>query len=170
MIILGVDPGTARIGYALLNKKENTGVDLITYGCLELPNKNQVERLAEISRLISDLIARYKPKVLAIEKLFFTKNAKTAFSVSEARGVIINCASSLNLDVLEFTPLEVKVATTSYGKAEKKQVQKMVCLLLNLEKIPQPDDAADAIAIGLTACYTNPKLSAKGGSAIGGKI
>ncbi len=161
MIILGIDPGTAKIGYALLNKKGNTGVDLITYGCLELPNKNQVERLAEISRLISDLIARYKPEVLAIEKLFFTKNAKTAFSVSEARGVIINRANYLNLDVLEFTPLEVKVATTGYGKAEKKQVQKMVCLLLNLEKIPQPDDAADAIAIGLTVCYTNPKLLTK---------
>lgn len=161
MTILGIDPGTARIGYALLNKKENTEVDLITYGCLELPNKKQTERLKEISRLISDLIAKYHPKILAIEKLFFTKNAKTAFSVSEARGVIINCANSLNLEVLEFTPLEVKIAITGYGKAEKKQVQEMVCRLLNLKKIPQPDDAADAIAIGLTACYTNPKLSTK---------
>ena len=161
MIILGIDPGTTRIGYALLDKKENTSVDLITYGCLELPNKKQIERLAEISRLISDLIAQYYPKVLAIEKLFFTKNAKTAFSVSEARGVIINCANSLNVEVVEFTPLEVKVAITGYGKAGKKQVQNMVCRLLNLEKIPQPDDASDAIAIGLTACYTNPKLLTK---------
>jgi len=161
MIILGIDPGTARVGYSLLHKKENAEVDLITCGCLELPNKKQVERLAEISRLISDLIAQYHPEILAIEKLFFTKNAKTAFSVSEARGVIINRANSLNLEVVEFTPLEVKVATTGYGKAEKKQVQKMVCRLLNLKKIPQPDDASDAIAIGLTACYTNPKLSTK---------
>ena len=158
MIILGIDPGTARIGYSLLCKKENTGVDLITYGCLELPNKKQAERLVEISRLISNLIAQYHPKVLAIEKLFFTKNAKTALSVAEARGVIINAAASLNLEVLEFTPLEVKVAVTGYGKAEKKEIQKMVCLLLNLKKIPQPDDASDAIAIGLTACYTNQKL------------
>ncbi|MDO8574703.1 MAG: crossover junction endodeoxyribonuclease RuvC [bacterium] len=158
MIILGIDPGTARIGYALLNKKENAEVDLITYGCLELQNKKQAERLAEISRLISDLIAQHHPVVLAIEQLFFTKNAKTALSVAEARGVIINAANSLNLEILEFTPLEVKVAVTGYGKAEKKQVQKMVCLLLNLEKIPQPDDASDAIAIGLTACYTNQKL------------
>ncbi len=161
MIILGIDPGTARIGYALLSKKENTEVDLITYGCLELKNRSQIERLKKISELISELISKYNPKTLAIEKLFFTKNAKTALSVAEARGVIINCANSLNLGILEFTPLEVKVATTGYGKAEKKQVQNMVCRLLNLKKIPQPDDAADAIAIGLTACYTNPKLSTK---------
>lgn len=159
MIILGIDPGTTRIGYALLDKKENTGVDLITYGCLELKNRSQIERLKKISELISELISKYNPKTLAIEKLFFTKNAKTAFSVSEARGVIINSATSLNLEVLEFTPLEVKVAVTGFGRAEKKQIQKMVCRMLNLEKIPQPDDAADAIAIGLTACYTNQKLS-----------
>ena len=128
---------------------------------MELPNKKQVERLAEISRLISDLIAQYHPEILAIEKLFFTKNAKTALSVAEARGVIINRASASNLDVLEFTPLEVKVATTGYGKAEKKEIQKMVCRLLNLEKTPQPDDASDAIAIGLAACYTNQKLIIK---------
>lgn len=158
MIILGIDPGTTRIGYALLNKQKNAGVGLITYGCLELKNKTQIERLTEISRLISDLISQHHPKMLAIEKLFFTKNAKTAFSVSEARGVIINAAASLNLNVSEFTPLEVKVAVTGYGKAEKKEVQKMVCRLLNLKKIPQPDDASDAIAIGLTACYTNQKL------------
>ena len=161
MIILGIDPGTARIGYALLDKKEDAKVDLITYGCLELPNKKQVERLAEISRLISDLIAQYHPEILAIEKLFFTKNAKTALSVAEARGVIINTAASLNLEILEFTPLEVKVAVTGYGKAEKKEIQKMVCRLLNLEKTPQPDDASDAIAIGLAACYTNQKLIIK---------
>ncbi|MBI2446339.1 MAG: crossover junction endodeoxyribonuclease RuvC [Parcubacteria group bacterium] len=161
MIILGIDPGTTRIGYALLNKKDNTDVDLITYGCLELQNKNQVERLAKISQFISDLIIEYRPEVLAIEKLFFTKNAKTALSVAEARGVIINNANTSNLEVLEFTPLEVKVATTGYGKAEKKEIQKMICRLLNLEKTPQPDDASDAIAIGLTACYTNQKLIIK---------
>lgn len=158
MIILGIDPGTTRVGYAVLNKKRNSEVDLITYGCLEIKNKKQTERLAEISQLISDLAGQYYPEVLSIEKLFFNKNVKTAFSVAEARGVIINCAHSLNLEVLEFTPLEVKVATTGYGKAEKKEIQKMVCRLLNLEKIPRPDDASDAIAIGLTACYTNPKL------------
>ena len=161
MIILGIDPGTTRIGYALLSKKDNDSIDLINYGCLELKNKNQAERLVEISRLTSDLIAQYHPKLLAIEQLFFAKNVKTALSVAEARGVIINAAASLNLEILEFTPLQVKAAVTGYGKAEKREVQKMVCRLLNLEKMPQPDDANDAIAIGLTACYTNPKLSTK---------
>jgi len=157
MIILGIDPGTARIGYSIINKVDGEA-ELINYGCLEIKNKNQVERLKIISELISKLISKYNPQTLAIEKLFFTKNVKTALSVSEARGVIINCANLMNLEVTEFTPLEVKTAVTGYGKAEKYQVQKMVMKILKLEKIPKPDDAADAIAIALTACYTNPKL------------
>ena len=160
MIILGIDPGTARIGYSII-KKGDGEAELVTYGCLELKNYNQAERLKKISEMISDLISMYNPKNLAIEKLFFTKNAKTALAVSEARGVIINCAYSLNLEIREFTPLEVKTAVTGYGKAEKYQVQKMVANILKLKKIPKPDDAADAIAIGLAACYTNQKLIIK---------
>lgn len=161
MIILGIDPGAARIGYALLNKKNIDNIDILNYGCLEIPNKNQVERLNTISNFVSELISKHCPEVLAIEKLFFTKNVKTAFSVSEARGVIINSAAAMNLKVLEFTPLEVKMVITGYGKAKKKEIQKMICRILNLEKTPQPDDASDAIAIGLTACYTNQKLIIK---------
>ena len=161
MIILGIDPGTARVGYSII-KKRNGEAELITYGCLELKNCSQIERLKKISELISELISKYNPETLAIEKLFFTKNAKTAMAVSEARGVIINCANSLHLEVREFTPLEVKTAVTGYGKAEKYQVQKMVQNILKLQKMPKSDDAADAIAISLTACYTNPKLSTKG--------
>ncbi|KKS44695.1 crossover junction endodeoxyribonuclease RuvC [Candidatus Azambacteria bacterium RIFOXYD1_FULL_42_11] len=157
MIILGIDPGTARIGYAIVNKNSG-GVDLLGYGCLELKSQTQIERLKNISDSIAELISEYHPEILAIEKLFFTKNAKTAFAVSEARGVIINAANSLNLKISEFTPLEVKIAVTGYGKAEKQQVQKMVCNILKLKKVPRPDDAADAIAIALAACYTNPKL------------
>lgn len=157
MIILGIDPGTSRIGYALL-EKENNSANLLACGCLEVRNKSQAERLSEIADLISELSLKFQPQVLAIEKLFFTKNAKTVMSVSEARGVIINSANVSGLKVLEFTPLEVKVAVTGYGKAEKYQVQKMVCSILKLKEVPQPDDAADAVAIALTACYTNPKL------------
>jgi crossover junction endodeoxyribonuclease RuvC len=157
MIILGIDPGTVRIGYAILEKK-NDNAKLLVCGCLEVKSKSQAERLSEIADLISELSLKFRPQVLAIEKLFFTKNAKTALSVAEARGVIINSANVSGLKILEFTPLEVKVATTGYGKAEKYQVQKMVCNILKLEKIPQPDDATDAVAIALTACYTNPKL------------
>jgi crossover junction endodeoxyribonuclease RuvC len=158
MIILGIDPGTTRIGYAVLDKKDNKDVSLITYGSSDLKVKEQKERLKIISDMISDLILKYRPETLAIEKLFFTKNVKTALAVSEARGVIINCANSLGLDILEFTPLEVKTAITGYGRAEKQQVQKMICNILKLQKVPEPDDASDAIAIGLAACYTNLKL------------
>ena len=161
MIILGIDPGTTRIGYALLNKINIDNISVLDYGCLEIPNKTQTERLMIISEFINQTILKYRPETLAIEKLFFTSNVKTAFSVSEARGVIINAAASLNLNILEFTPLEVKMVITGYGKSEKKEIQKMVCRILNLEKIPQPDDASDAIAIGLTACYTNQKLIIK---------
>lgn len=159
MIILGIDPGTTRIGYALLNKESTNNISVLNCGCLEIPDKTQVKKLGEIASLINELILKYRPEILAIEKLFFNKNTKTALSVAEARGVIISIAASLNLGVLEFTPLQVKVAVTGYGKADKKEVQKIICRMLNLEKIPQPDDISDAIAIGLAACYTNPKLS-----------
>lgn len=160
MIILGIDPGTTRVGYAVI-EKDSDNLNLLTCGCLESKNKEQKNRLKEISDLISDLILKYHPKILAIEKLFFTKNAKTALAVAEARGVIINAAASLNLDVSEFTPLEVKAAVTGYGKAEKKEVQKMVCRILKLETKPKLDDTSDALAIALTACYTNQKFTIK---------
>lgn len=158
MIILGIDPGTTRVGYAVIEKKDSDNLNLLTCGCLEAKSKEQKNRLSEISNLISDLILKYHPEVLSIEKLFFTKNAKTALAVAEARGVIINSANSLNLNIREFTPLEVKVAVTGYGKAEKEQVKKMACRILKLEKMPKIDDISDALAIALTACYTNPKL------------
>ncbi|MEK7578284.1 MAG: crossover junction endodeoxyribonuclease RuvC [Patescibacteria group bacterium] len=161
MIILGIDPGTARVGYAVIEKKDSDNLNLLISGCLEAKNKEQKDRLGEISGLISGLILEYHPEVLAIEKLFFAKNTKTALAVAEARGVIINSANSLNLNICEFTPLEVKVAVTGYGKAEKEQVKKMVCRILNLKKMPKLDDISDALAIALTACYTNPKLSNK---------
>ncbi len=158
MIILGIDPGTTRIGYAIIKKKDSDNLNLLTSGCLETKNKEQKDRLREISNLVLGLILKYHPEILAIEKLFFTKNAKTALAVAEARGVIINSANSSNLNIYEFTPLEVKVAVTGYGKAEKEQVKKMACRILKLEKMPKIDDISDALAITITACYTNPKL------------
>ncbi len=161
MIILGIDPGTTRVGYAVIEKKDSDNLNLLTCGCLESKNKEQKDRLKEISDLISGLILKYHPEVLSIEKLFFAKNAKTALAVAEARGVIINSANSLNLNICEFTPLEIKVAITGYGKAEKEQVKKMACRILKLEKMPKIDDTSDALAIALTACYTNPKFTIK---------
>jgi len=158
MIILGIDPGTTRIGYAIIEKKDGDNLNLLAYGCLEPKSKQQKDRLGEISGLISDLISKYHPEILAIEKLFFTKNAKTVISVSEARGVIINGANSLNLQIFDFTPLEVKLAVTGYGRAGKEQVRQMVCRILKIEKKPALDDTSDALAIALTACYTSSKL------------
>ena len=158
MIILGIDPGTTRIGYAIIEKKDADNLNLLTYGCLEVKSKEQKERLGEISKFVSNLIAKYHPEALAIEKIFFTKNAKTVLNVSEARGVIINNASGANLTIFDFTPLEVKLAVTGYGRAEKEQVRQMVCRILRIEKKPALDDISDALAIALTACYTSPKL------------
>lgn len=158
MIILGIDPGTVRIGYALLNK-DGGAASLIAFGCLELGDfKEQAGRLKALSGLIYNLIRSHRPEIMAIEKLFFGKNAKTALSVAEARGVIINSAASLNLQILELHPLQIKTAVAGSGSADKKQVQKMICQLLKLPKVPEPDDAADAIAIGLAACYINQNL------------
>lgn len=158
MIILGIDPGTTRIGYAVIDKKDADTLMVLTCGCLEPKSKEQKDRLGEISVFVSDLIIKYQPEVLAIEKLFFTKNAKTAFTVSEARGVIIDRANSRGIKIFDFTPPEVKLAVAGYGKAEKEQVRKMACRILKIEKPPKLDDTSDALAIAITACYTVPKL------------
>lgn len=158
MIILGIDPGTARIGYAIIEKKNSDDLNLIICGCLEPKSKEQKDRLGEISNLISDLISKYHPEILAIEKVFFTKNTKTVIGVSEARGVIINGANGANLKIFDFTPLEVKVAVAGYGRAGKEQVKTMVCRILKIDQPPKLDDTSDALAIALTACYTGAKF------------
>ncbi len=158
MIILGIDPGTARIGYAVIEKNNRGDLNLLTCDCLEIKNKNQAERLVEISGFVSDLIKKYRPEIMGIEKLFFAKNAKTALAVAEARGVVVNEAGSLNLKIREFTPLEVKIAVTGYGRADKNQVKNMACRIVKIDTPPRLDDAGDALAIAIAACYTNPKL------------
>ncbi|OGD30774.1 crossover junction endodeoxyribonuclease RuvC [Candidatus Azambacteria bacterium RIFCSPHIGHO2_01_FULL_44_55] len=157
-IILGIDPGTSRIGFAFLEKRGDS-INLLEYGCLELAKKrSQVERLKAINDEIGGLIGKHRPETAAVEKLFFSKNTKTALSVAEARGVLLNICAQNGLNLMEFAPTEVKLALTGYGRAEKSQVQKMVMSILKLPKMPQPDDAADAIAVALTACYTNKNL------------
>ncbi|MDP4008430.1 MAG: crossover junction endodeoxyribonuclease RuvC [Candidatus Peregrinibacteria bacterium] len=149
MIILGIDPGTAITGFSLLEfNKQN--VHLIDYGCIRTKSTEpHHERLNEIAEDIDSLIRKYKPNICAIEKLFFSKNVKTAMSVSEVRGVLMHLAAKAGLEIYEYTPNEVKSNVTGDGKADKLQVQKMVKTILNLKEIPQPDDAADAIAIAL---------------------
>jgi crossover junction endodeoxyribonuclease RuvC len=149
MIILGIDPGTSRIGYGVI-LVDHPAISLIEYGCLEIEKKRKKEdRLPAIHNHTNELISKFKPDCAAMEKLFFQNNQKTVMAVSEARGVIYNACALNAIPVNEYAPLQIKHAVTGYGKADKKQVQKMVQLLLNLAKPPFPDDAADALAIAI---------------------
>lgn len=158
-IILGIDPGLADTGYGLILKNGHE-ISLISYGCIKTSKKNSsAQRLKKINQELTSLIKKFKPTEMAVEQLFFCKNTKTALAVGQARGVIIFTAIENNLPIFEFTPLQVKQAVTSYGRAEKKQVQEMVKRLLRLKACPEPDDAADALAIALCSAQTNKKLS-----------
>ena len=151
MIILGIDPGTAIVGYGII-LKEKSKLSLLDYGCVTTEKTlSQADRLGIIKKEIEKIIEKYKPQVMAVEELFFFKNLKTAIKVAEARGVLLVTGKDAGLAISEFTPLEVKIATVGYGRAEKQQVQKMVKLILNLKEIPKPDDAADALAIAICA-------------------
>ena len=157
MIILGIDPGLARLGFGVI-KKFKDKIEVLDYGCIEtLPGVCDGERLKIINNELNKLIKKHQPEVMAVEKLFFFKNLKTVMPVSQAKGVILLTAAKKNIPVYEFTPLQVKMAVTGYGKAEKKQVQKMIQTLLNLEEKPKDknkrkDDATDAL--GIAFCYT----------------
>jgi len=151
MIILGIDPGFARMGVAIL-KKEKNKEGLVYSTCItsEPSEKNREKRLLVLAKELEQIILKYKPDILAIEKLFFFKNHKTVIQVAEAVGMILFLCAQKGLSVKEFTPLQIKIALTSYGRAEKSQVEKMVKAILKLEKIPLLDDETDAIAVALT--------------------
>ncbi len=154
MRILGIDPGIGRCGWSII---ESEGQKLTTksFGCIETFNDKKIEeRLEIVHKEITKLIKKYSPDVMAIEELFFGNNAKTAFMVGEARGVILLCASESSLPVSIYNPLEVKMALTGYGKAQKAQVGQMVKVLLKLSSIPKPDDTADALAIAITHAFS----------------
>lgn len=157
MIILGVDPGTAMLGYGLV---ERTGSRLraIDYGVVNTPSSMTLpDRLEAIYLALTDLIELHHPALVGVERLFFTKNVQTAFAVGQARGVALLAAARHDLEIREATPNEVKVATAGYGSASKDQVQRMVQVVLGLAEIPTPDDAADALAIAI--CVANREQS-----------
>ena len=158
MVIMGIDPGYARVGWAVITSN-NAQLTVNNYGCVETSKKqNSQERLVDVYKQISSLIKKYKPDVLAIEELFFTNNAKTAFKVGEARGVIILACAMQKIPVFSYTPMQVKLAVTGYGNADKGQVGRMIKAILKLKEIPKIDDTADAIAVALTHAFTNRKL------------
>jgi crossover junction endodeoxyribonuclease RuvC len=155
MIILGLDPGTARLGWGVIDTGKANRSDAATciaYGCIETDKTmNDSLRLLAIAQGLRKLIADYSPTLVGVEKLFFSNNQKTAMTVSQARGVVLLLLEEAAIPLLEFTPQQVKQGLTGYGKAEKTQIQKMVKLLLNLSELPKPDDAADALAIAITS-------------------
>lgn len=149
MVILGVDPGIATVGYGVVEYIGNK-CNVIDYGAIVTPSDQLFpDRLKAVYNQLTDIIIRYKPDDLAIEELFFNKNVKTAIKVGHARGVQILAAVNYDLEIYEYTPLQVKQAVVGYGRAEKRQVQEMVKILLNLDKIPKPDDVADALAVAI---------------------
>jgi crossover junction endodeoxyribonuclease RuvC len=147
MIILGIDPGIGRMGYAII-KSSGTQNILAECGCITTtPKAPEPGRLLEIKKDLDTILKKWQPEVLCIESLYFAANSKTAMSVGQARGVAIVTAAEHGLKIIEMTPLQVKIAITGYGKADKSQVQKMLLTLFKIKKVPKPDDAADAAAI-----------------------
>lgn len=150
MRVLGIDPGTAIVGYGIIDFEKNE-YKTITYGCIYTDKDLELEeRLLIIYEELERIIKKFKPDHMAIEELYFFKNAKTVISVGQARGVTVLAGMKAKLNPKGYTPLQVKMGITGYGKADKKQVQKMVQKILKLDEIPEPDDAADALAIAVT--------------------
>ncbi|MDD4901404.1 MAG: crossover junction endodeoxyribonuclease RuvC [Patescibacteria group bacterium] len=155
-IILGIDPGIADTGFGII-KNQNNALTCLTYGSIKTSAKLKLdERLEMIHLQLNKLIQKYRPDLMAVEKLFFCNNAKTALIVGQARGVVMLAARMNKIASLEFTPYEVKQAVSTYGHASKDQVQKMVKQILRLKELPKPDDAADALAIAICAANCRP--------------
>jgi crossover junction endodeoxyribonuclease RuvC len=160
-IILGLDPGIADTGYGVIRDNGNS-IECLTYGSIQTSSKLPlVDRLEELFNSLNNIIKEYKPDKAAVEDLFFNKNVKTALIVGQARGVIMLSLKVNKIDLQEFTPPQVKQAVSSYGRATKNQVQKMVKMILKLEEIPKPDDAADALAVAICALNNNKFLCQK---------
>ncbi len=155
MRVIGIDPGTATTGFGVI-KKKGDDLLLIDYGVISTsPKEKAPKRLQTLYQEITKLIKKFKPDFVVVEKLYFFKNLKTAFPVSEARGVILLAACQQKMEIIELTPLEVKMGICGYGRADKKQIQKMVKEILALEEIPKPDDAADALAVAICGALKN---------------
>lgn len=165
MRILGIDPGTARMGYGIVVSQAKKGkgpksLSSVSYGCLETRKEMPSgERLLTLEKGLLQLIKKYKPEVLAVETLFFFKNNKTVMAVSEARGIVLLVAAKQKLPVYEYSPLQIKMVIAGYGRADKKQVQRMIAQTLNLSAVPKPDDAADALGVAVTCSIALSKHS-----------
>lgn len=159
MRIIGIDPGYAIVGYGVIDYIGNK-FKIVEYGAITTEsNQNMNERFKSIHDDLNTIIERTKPEFLAIEELFFNSNQKTAINVAQARGVLLLSALNHDISIHEYTPLQVKQAVVGYGRAEKKQVQLLVKSILGLEKVPKPDDTADALAIAVCHAHSyNPRV------------
>jgi crossover junction endodeoxyribonuclease RuvC len=153
VIVLGIDPGTAALGYGVVERK-GTGLRAIDYGCVTTsPDSPLPDRLADIHAHVAELIETHHPDVVGVERLFFSRNAQSAFGVGQARGVVLLAAAQAGVPVREATPNEIKMGVTGYGNADKHQVGRMVSVILQLPEVPTPDDTADALACAI--CIAN---------------
>jgi len=169
VIVLGIDPGTAALGWGIVDRTGGT-LRLVDAGCLETSaDLGLPDRLLAIHRFLGELIARHDPSIVAVERLFFSRNAQTAFAVGQARGVVLLAAAETGRVVREATPSEVKVAVTGSGTADKEQVGRMVAVVLGLGAPPRPDDTADALAVAIWAANSE-RLGAPAAAAPGSPV
>lgn len=163
MLVIGIDPGTAITGYGLIRENEDGSLVAVDYGAVQTPAGVEPHlRLLTLYNELRIILRTHKPQSGAVEKLYFSRNVRTAISVGQGRGVTLLALAEAGLPVYEYTPLEVKQAVVGYGGADKNQVQQMVKVLLNLEKIPDPDDAADALAVAICHLHSRKMRSLDG--------
>jgi crossover junction endodeoxyribonuclease RuvC len=154
-LALGIDPGTATTGFGLVRSLDDGSLEMVAYGTIQTPAGQPAhQRLAILYHRLQEILILHRPDVVAVEKLFFQRNVSTAIGVGQARGVVLLSIAEAGLEVFEYTPNEVKQAVAGYGAAQKRQVQEMVRTLLGMPEIPQPDDAADALAVAITHLNT----------------
>lgn len=155
MIILGIDPGIAIVGWGVIDFTGNK-LRPIAYGAITTPAHTPLtRRLESIYNDLSMIIDKYKPEAISVEELFFNTNVKTAITVAHARGIVLLCASQKGVPDFEYTPLQAKQALTGYGRADKQQMQNMVKIMLGLNAVPKPDDVADALAIAICHAHSS---------------
>lgn len=158
MRILGIDPGTGILGFGVIEIDAKNKAHLVDAGVIRTPvNEDTSVRLLTIYDELTSLIKELKPQQMSVEKLFFAQNVTTAMTVAQARGVVLLCGQQHGLELAEYTPLQIKQAITGYGRADKKQMQEMVKVVLGLQEVPKPDDCADALAAAL--CHAQSALS-----------
>lgn len=160
MLVIGIDPGTATTGYGLVRENQDDSLQAVDHGVILTPaDMPMAQRLALLYGKLNEILVLHHPDSSAVEKLFFQRNVKTAITVGQGRGVVLLALAQADVPVAEYTPLEVKQAVAGYGGADKRQVQEMVRVLLDLEEIPKPDDAADALAVAICHLHSAKMLN-----------